>query len=497
MRVTAVWAAAMAMGVAVSGCAARGGHATAPPGGEASSWRYEVVADAGARQLRIEAWLPPGSLADLVVRRGAERFVRDAEVEDEDGWRDAAMTGAALHAPECSRGCHIRYRFELRRAAEALHDIDAAKAWGEVVEASPSVWLLHPTLAPSGTRYRLHVRTPGGLGFATGVFAAADGPPGTYEADATNLAFAPYAAFGPVRVRHVEAVAGATIDVAIAPGSYAAGDDALVAWVSRSARTMARFLGCFPIERVMVLVVPAPDAHVVRHGETMGDGGAAMVVEVGEEADAQALADDWVLPHEMAHLAVPSVSRRHHWIEEGLAVYVEPIARARSGELTAEQVWREFMLGMPKGVPAPGDARVFALDDTPDWARTYWGGATFCLLADVAIRRQTSSRLGLEDAMRGILASGGSVATIWDFDRLLETADASVGMPVLVPMHAAMKRAPWRVNLPALFRDLGVRVEGNGVKLVDDAPLASVRRAITEPLPPDAPDPRACPWASP
>jgi hypothetical protein len=288
-------------------------------------------------------------------------------------------------------------------------------------------------------------------------------------------------------------VEGATIDLAIAPAQYQASDDQLVAWAEHGARTMARFLGCFPLKRVLLLVVPARGDRV-RHGETMGDGGASIVVEVGEGADEAALDSDWVLPHEMAHLAVPSVSRRHHWIEEGLAVYVQPIARARAGELRPEQVWREFATGMPKGAPSRGDR---GLDGTPDWARTYWGGAAFCLVADLEIRRRTGNRLGLEDALRGVLASGGSVAQIWDFERLLETADASVGTPVLRSMHEEISRDPWAIDLTRLFRDLGVVVHDGDVTLIDDAPLAAARRSITEPLPIDAPDPIACPWAAP
>jgi hypothetical protein len=488
-----MWAFAAVVGLTQVACAARGGRAESAVGGSEGSWRYDVVAGPGARQLRIDAWLPPGSLADLVVRRGAERFVHEAEVEDGDGWREVPWRGAALHAPECAHGCHLRYRFDLSDAAVALRDTDLAIAWGDVVEASPSVWLLHPTLAPRGASYRFRVRTPADVSFATGIFAAEDAAPGTYEADATTIGVAPYAAFGPMRRRKVEVVEGATLDIAIAPAGYQVDDDAIVAWAVRSARTMARFLGCFPVDRAMLLVVPARGDQV-RHGETMGDGGASIVVELGEGAGQAALDADWILPHEMAHLAVPSVSRRHHWIEEGLAVYVQPIARARAGELRPEDVWREFAAGMPKGAPARGPLQ---LDESPDWARTYWGGATFCLVADVAIRERTGNRLGLEDALRGVLASGGSVAQIWEFQRLLETADAAVGAPVLRPMHDEMGRRAWSVDLPRLLRDLGVVVRGADVTLVDDAPLAAVRRAITEPIALDAPDPVACRWALP
>ncbi len=489
--------AAVGLAIAAPGCAARDSHPASPLGGSRTSWRYDVVPVADGAELAIEAWLPPGSLADLVVKTGADPFVRDLEVEDADGWSDVPRRGAAFHVPECSRGCHLRYRFALRRAAGALHSIDGAKAWGPVLEASPSVWLLHPTLAPEGTRYRFHVPTPaGGEGttFVTGVFAAEDGPPDTYEADAANIGVAPYAAFGPMRVHHVEAVAGTTLDVAVVPSPLAVDDEAIVGWASHSARTMARFFGCFPIERVMVLVVP-DDGTTVRHGETMGDGGASIVVEVGSRATREALDADWVLPHEMTHLAVPSVARRHHWLEEGLAVYLQPIARARAGEIPPEEVWREFAAGMPRGVPATGQAE--ALDGARDWARVYWGGATFCLMADLEIRLRTRNRVGLADALRGVLASGGSVASVWDFQRVLETADAAVGVPALETIHEEMSRRAWAVDLPALFGALGVVVEGQNVRLVDDAPLAALRRAITEPLPEGAPEPAACPWATP
>lgn len=488
MRASTAWVLAGAVAIGQAACTARGGHASAPVGGGQASWRYDVVVDDRVNDLRVEAWFPRGSLADLVVRHGAERFVDKVQVEDTNGWRDVPLRGAARHTPECAEGCHVRYRFLLRDAADALRDVDMAVAWGDVVEASPSVWLLHPTLAPAGTRYRFHVRAPRPVIFATGIFAAEDGGPDTYEADASNIAVAPYGAFGPVRIHPVEAVSGAMLDVAVAPGAYRVTDEALVGWVARSARTMARFLGCFPLERVMVLVVPT-GGDQVRRGETMGDGGASIVVEVGERADDDALASDWVLPHEMAHLAVPSVSRKHHWIEEGIAVYVQPIARARAGELTAHEVWREFASGMPLGVPLHADS---GLDETPNWARTYWGGATFCLMADLAIRKHTGNRLGFEDALRGLLASGGSVARIWGFDRLLDTADAWIGTPILRPMHDVMGRMPWTVDLSGLFRDLGVIVEGDDVVLVDDAPLASVRRAITEPLSDDSPGLEAC-----
>jgi len=56
---------------------------------------------------------------------------------------------------------------------------------------------------------------------------------------------------------------------------------------------------------------------------------------------------------------------------------------------------------------------------------------------------------------------------------------------VLEELYAKMGSAPTEVDLGALFRRLGVALRGTAVEFDDRAPLASIRRAITEP--PDAP----------
>ncbi|MGK0272881.1 MAG: hypothetical protein ACI88H_003557 [Cocleimonas sp.] len=51
------------------------------------------------------------------------------------------------------------------------------------------------------------------------------------------------------------------------------------------------------------------------------------------------LAKDWVMVHEIVHLSFPPVHRRHAWLLEGLATYVEPIVRVRSGLLSEDKAW--------------------------------------------------------------------------------------------------------------------------------------------------------------
>jgi hypothetical protein len=209
---------------------------------------------------------------------------------------------------------------------------------------------------------------------------------------------------------------------------------------------------------------------------TFGDRGGRITIRVGNEASPSEFASDWMLTHEMVHLAFPSVDEKHHWIEEGIATYVEPIARIQAGNLTAEQMWLDLVRDTPQGLPQAGDR---GLDHTHTWGRTYWGGALFCLLADVEIRRKTNNAKGLQHALRGILDAGGDIRKEWNLEDALRIGDRTVGANVLQSLYAAMKDKPVSVDLDSLWTQLGVQSDGASVRLDDSATLAAIRRAIT------------------
>jgi predicted metalloprotease with PDZ domain len=199
---------------------------------------------------------------------------------------------------------------------------------------------------------------------------------------------------------------------------------------------------------------------------------------VGRGAGEAELRTDWVLAHEMVHLGIPNLPRSHRWLEEGIATYVEPIARARRGTISADEVWTGLVKGLPNGLPQPGDR---GLDRTHTWGRTYWGGALFCFLADLEIRDRTRNRRSLDDALRGILAAGGDISVSWPLERLLREGDRATGVPVLAELHARMGGKPEDVDLDGVWRRLGVRANGEAVAFDDSAPLAAVRRSIAPP----------------
>jgi predicted metalloprotease with PDZ domain len=442
--------------------------AAAPP--SAPIALYSVEAGDGARELRVEATFTEGpSGADLSFDEGMGRYVREAQVGSGKSWAAAVVEEDTLRTTACRQGCRVRYVFLLDEAAKAARNRNSAFAQEGALVAAPSVWLVRPAARGPG-RYRLRVTTPPGVSFATGLFPAGAG---AYEANLADLPEAPYSAFGPFETASIR-VTGGEVDVAVLPGESALDRPALLAWVERAAGDVAGYYGRFPLPRTLVILIPG-GRRAVGFGTTMGNGGGSIMIWVGAAASETDLRRDWVLTHEMVHLGLPNLPRAQHWMEEGLATYVEPIARARRGHLSVEEVWTDLVRRTPQGVPGSG-----GLDANRGFGAIYWGGALFWLLADVEIRERTDNRKSLEDALRGIRDAGGSIAVTWPVERTLEAADRAVGVPVLGPLYARMAQSGEKVDLGALWARLGLEDAG-GIRFRDDAPLARIRRAITTP----------------
>ena len=284
----------------------------------------------------------------------------------------------------------------------------------------------------------------------------------------------------PIESSQLVHVGGASIQIDFAPGNLDLRKTDVVQWIETAARAVSAYYGKFPVSRARVLVVPIADEQGVLTGTTWGDvdGVPAFTrMRIGQHTTRQTLADDWTMTHEFVHTALPSLSEDHHWLEEGSATYVEPIARAQIGTLSPEQVWGAMMHDMGKGEPQPGD---HGLDETHSWANTYWGGALFCLMADVSIREKTKNKKGLQDALRGIQTAGGSIADEWSIDQVMAAGDRATGTSVLADLYKTMGDGAYApIDLDLLWTRLGIRSEQGEIKFDPQAPLARIREAIT------------------
>ena len=146
-------------------------------------------------------------------------------------------------------------------------------------------------------------------------------------------------------------------------------------WVATAARAVAKYYGRFPVPHASVRI-RAAEGNRIGSGKTLSTpNGGVITVSVGRSTSAADFHADWLMTHEMVHLAFPSVSDKHHWMEEGLATYVEPSAPGPGRQFEArDRFGRTSCAICPQGLPEAGDR---GLDFTPTWGRTYWGGASF------------------------------------------------------------------------------------------------------------------------
>lgn len=267
------------------------------------------------------------------------------------------------------------------------------------------------------------------------------------------------------------------IEVVFADGAPGLDHAQVMEWIGSSARAVTTYFGRFPVRHVGLLVI-ADDGDRISSGSTYGFSGSAIRIHVGRMARETAFQDDWILVHEMTHLALPHVPQRSEWLLEGNATYVEPIARAQAGQLDPSAIWRWSLEGMPKGQPLPGD---LGLDNTHTWGRIYWGGATFWLLADIEILEETHGLRGAQEALRAINRKSGGNGATWTVDQVMATGDEATGTLVLSRLYAKMKAAPAAADMAGLFRELGVGERDGRIVFDEGAPLAAIRRRITEP----------------
>jgi hypothetical protein len=274
------------------------------------------------------------------------------------------------------------------------------------------------------------------------------------------------------------AVGQSKVDLHFPGESLPVSQAAMIRWTKTAAHAVEHYLGAYP--------VPSVDIYFRRGdpGDPIGGGisgvefeGTRIVIGLDQGVTEPALLDSWVMTHEMFHLALPQLPDDAKWASEGLSDYLEPIARAGIGDLPAERVWGEFARDMPQGLPQTGDQ---GLDNTHTWARTYWGGTIFWLMADVQIRQRNGGRKSLVDALHAILAAGGNGTAEWSLDQVLDVGDEATGTHVLHELRERYGPHPAAPDLNSIWKDLGV-IEHDGRATFDDhAPSASIRRAITQ-----------------
>jgi predicted metalloprotease with PDZ domain len=275
-----------------------------------------------------------------------------------------------------------------------------------------------------------------------------------------------------------ELVGPVALELTTEPGRLGLTDQTIARLVGDSLRAIASYYGALPFERVRVVVTPEAGRRI--NGTTRCSRGTGRVaLTVGRGASEADFRDDWIVTHELLHVAFTSLEDDdsiHQWVGEGLSSYVEPLVRVRAGTLTEAKLWRDLLEGAPQGLPEAGDQ---GLNRTHTWGRTYWGGDLFWLEVDLAVRQATGNAKSLRDVLRAVAAAGTNVCVDWSMARVLATGDAATGTRALTEVYARRALTSAAPDIRAWWAWLGVSLGPDGVVFDERAPGAETRRRMT------------------
>ena len=260
------------------------------------------------------------------------------------------------------------------------------------------------------------------------------------------------------------------------PTDRAMDDDALAGWVRASAEPLAAYFGRLAAARPLVLIVPADGTTI--DGETLG-----RRRRVGapprrngrsrrrRPARAGSRPTSSCTRTSLRSATRTSGSKRASRRTSSRSRASAPErCRPKPCGATCSRTCRA-------GSRKPGDQ---GLEKTHTWGRTYWGGALFCLMADIAIRERTRGGKSFDDALRAIAGMGPGAAVRVDLGRALAAGDAATGTDVLQGLYrTACRRAGHGRSRCAVARARRFASSGRRVAYDDGAPLAWIRRAIT------------------
>jgi hypothetical protein len=259
--------------------------------------------------------------------------------------------------------------------------------------------------------------------------------------------------------------------------------DLILPWLQRSAHSIATYFHRFPVKQLLIRITTQHGSGIGYSTANLEDDQPIIHIRVGEHVGKDELKKDWVATHEMVHLAFPLVERNEDWVAEGMATYVEPIARMQAGNLSAQDYWHEFVEMLPRGLPERGDGGLQGASfwkGTHSIRRMYWGGALFFFVADLQIRADTHNQKGLQDALAAIMNAGGDIESDWDALHSFQVGDRAIGSNVLKKMYKVWAHEAVPVELSQIWTKLGIIQTDGKISFDNNAPLAATRLAIEQ-----------------
>ncbi len=369
----------------------------------------------------------------------------------------------------------LQYRVDLAERARASGRSRDTVVTSDTVMVMLDSWVGMPEPTTPADPLEIQANSRNDVFVLHAMAPAATNAPGHYRVQAGDLTFSGYTVFSkrPGAQFKIVGQGGTSAEITVhqASNDTTIGNAAIVDWVRYFANLSAAYWQGFPVDRLLVEVLTNGDADRVAFGRVRGGGGATLQVVIGRNVSAETLyRRDWILTHEMLHLAQPSVGRDGRWLMEEMATFIESILRHNAGLYSADQVWAEWLRGMPAGALALNTTGLVR-------GNPYWAGAVALLSANVAILQQSHGRMQMADCLRNGLRTIGNTTREAKTQALIEACDAATGGSAL-SQTAKSYTNPTPFNQQNLWQILGVSMAGDAVAYANSPRTRALREAI-------------------
>lgn len=283
-------------------------------------------------------------------------------------------------------------------------------------------------------------------------------------------------------------VSGATLNISVLQPIDDKRADEIVGWLQAAAENVNLVYGRFPNPSPNIVVIPVQKGFwgrddAVIYGEVTRRRGETITFYVNPDRPISEFYADWTATHELSHLMLPLLKRRHRWISEGFATYYQNVLMSRAGQYTQERAWTKLVEGFERGrrsSPRLSPNEASANRQRQSTMKIYWSGAAIALLADVELRQRSGGKESLDSVLDGLQRCCLPATREWSGPELFRKLDSMLDEPVFMPLyrrHADTRGFP---DVDAVLGDLGVSFDSSSLRLMDNADLTSIRDELTK-----------------
>ena len=205
----------------------------------------------------------------------------------------------------------------------------------------------------------------------------------------------------------------------------------LRSWVEEIHAAVQRLVGDFPMEVQVHMHRRDGAREPVPWANTQRWRGQGVHFHVDPTFDLEAFRRDWTAPHELAHLILPYLGRRHAWFSEGFASHMQYPVMQAVGVLSADEARRRYRDNLERAARTYAYPRESFAEAAPklranrQYRVMYWGGAAYFQQVDLALRQSGSS---LTEVLRGYLRCcrrdrDDLASLLAELDRLSESSE--------------------------------------------------------------------------